>query len=212
MTPGPAHHRGLRRPYARLRGPSGSSTLPAPDWGAQGTERTEAKKRRQHRCEGGDVGENLVPREPKGPPLHLQDDRKYDGGPREGQLLTARRMARAPPLPRASDEIREPDDDGDRGHQALRLAHRVRGLLHDHNDPDRAVPLFLSRMRITTGRPWRLKRPPRDQGRGVTLSLGSGRKGRSWNDVRQNGHRPVVDTRTSGKDPTRTSDVMVFGR
>ncbi|CAM3386642.1 hypothetical protein GGP80_001304 [Salinibacter ruber] len=41
----------------------------------------------------------------------------------------------------------------------------------------------------------------RDQERGVTLLLGPGRKGRSWDDVRQNGHRPGIDTRIWGRTP-----------
>ncbi len=41
----------------------------------------------------------------------------------------------------------------------------------------------------------------REQERGVTLLLGPGRKGRSWDDVRQNGHRPGIDTRIWGRTP-----------
>jgi hypothetical protein len=41
----------------------------------------------------------------------------------------------------------------------------------------------------------------REQERGVTLLLGPERKGRSWDDVRQNGHRPGIDTRIWGRTP-----------
>lgn len=102
--------------------------------------RTGEKERRQHRREGGGVGGNLVPRGPRRLPPHLQDDWKCDGGSREGQPVPAHRTARAHPLPESRDEIRapEPDDDGHKGSQVLRLAHRIRGLLHDHNDPTHA--------------------------------------------------------------------------
>ncbi|MCS3751831.1 hypothetical protein GGQ19_003028 [Salinibacter ruber] len=41
----------------------------------------------------------------------------------------------------------------------------------------------------------------REQERGVTLLLGPERKGRPWDDVRQNGHRPGIDTRIWGRTP-----------
>jgi hypothetical protein len=129
MPPGAAHCRVRRRACAHPPGPSASSTLPAPDWEAQGTERTEEKKRRQHRREGGDVGEGLVSSEPKRLPPH-----------RTARALRSQSPGTRPVPP-------NPTTMETRGHQVLKLAHRIRGLLHDHNDPAHAGAVAFDRKR-----------------------------------------------------------------
>lgn len=129
MPPGAAHCRVRRRARAHPPGPSASSTLPAPDWEAQGTERTEEKKRRQHRREGGDVGEGLVSSEPKRLPPH-----------RTARALRSQSPGTRPVPP-------NPTTMETRGHQVLKLAHRIRGLLHDHNDPAHAGAVAFDRKR-----------------------------------------------------------------
>jgi hypothetical protein len=129
MPPGAAHCCVRRRARAHPPGPSASSTLPAPDWEAQGVGRTGEKKRRQHRREGSDVGEGLVSSEPKRLPPH-----------RTARALRSQSPGTRPVPP-------NPTTMETRGHQVLKLAHRIRGLLHDHNDPAHARAVAFDRKR-----------------------------------------------------------------
>lgn len=114
----------------------------------------------------------------------------------------------APPLPKSRDEIRapEPDDIGNKTIGGRRASGPQAGPSHPrgvarsqrscprqsrfwtaHADCDRTVVVAKTALR--------------DPGRGVTLLFGSGRKGRSWNDVSQSGHRPGTDTRIRERTP-----------
>ena len=116
-APGAAHCHVRRWPHAYPWGLSVPSTLPPRNREAQGVGRTGEKKRRQHRREGGDVGEGFVSSEPKRLPSH-----------RTARALRSQSPGTRPVPP-------NPTTMETRGHQVLKLAHRIRGLLHDHNDP-----------------------------------------------------------------------------
>jgi len=114
---------------------------------AQGMGRAAGEeKRRQHRREGGDVGEGLVSSEPKRLPPHrtARLPRSQSPGTRS-----------EPPNPTTLATRRL----GAGGHQVLKRAHRIRGVLHDHNDPAHAGAVFGPHMRIATGPSWWPRRP-----------------------------------------------------